>query len=160
MLRKSLRTNLPLKHWWWNESPDVKHPPLFSQFNKEQPTPILKFPSNFADEKHLFLSAGEALKHWYKHILHHYANTCRDHRENIQHPGRRGGRAGAKRKTGTSDLRFYFHDLPHKRSLALAVIPRGKPPFQHKRATKEAEEGNSNLKSTNSAGLVMLYHIL
>lgn len=55
----------------------------------QEDAPTSKFLSNFADE-HLFHCTGEALKHWYKHILHHCANTCRHNRENIQLPERRG----------------------------------------------------------------------
>lgn len=61
---------------WQNDWEYERSSPPQSQFYKKIPTPTLKLLSNFADEKHLFHRAGEALKHWYKHILHHYANTC------------------------------------------------------------------------------------
>lgn len=51
------------------------------------------------------------------------------------------------------DLCFYFHDLSHKLSLTLTMIPLGKQPFQHKGTAEEAKQ-----KKILPSRQLMLFH--
>lgn len=67
---------------------------------------------------HLIQCSAKALKHWYKHILHHYASHAATTGRTFSNP-----QGAGRKKTDTLWLNscFYFYDLSHKLLPALTL---------------------------------------